>query len=157
MRSLTQYLIQLYAKVTSPQGLHYASTRPQRITSATSNTRTKGTLHISSSLETPHAHALISSSPIPSTPDRWIRRHGTPYWNPNDVVSIQVNGQTIYSASRTGGVTINQLPFRPYFRVQFRSLMFHFRWSLDILGWFIRKCLQCPHWRHHQVTSPFAE
>ena len=83
--------------------------------------------------------------------------HGTPYWNPDDVVSIQVNGQTIYSASRTGGVTINQLPFRPYFRVQFRSLMFHFRWSLDILGWFIRKCLQCPHWRHHQVTSPFAD
>ena len=94
---------------------------------------------------------------LATMPDRWIRRNGTPYWNPDDVVSIQINGQTIYSATRSAGVTINQLPFLPYFRIQFRSLMFHFRWSLDILGWFIRKCLQCPHWRHHQVTSPFAD
>ena len=94
---------------------------------------------------------------LATMPDRWIHRHGTPYWNPDDVVSIQVNGQTIYSASRSGGIAINQLPSPPYFRIQFRSLMFHFRWSLDILGWFIRKCHQCPHWRHHQVTSPFAD
>lgn len=93
---------------------------------------------------------------IATMPDRWVRRNGTPYWNPDDAISIQVNGQIIYSATPSGGEITNQLPTRPYFRIQFRSLMFHFRWSLDILGWFIRKCLQCPHWRHHQVTSPFA-
>ena len=114
-------------------------------------------LHVFNQHAVPPTPNLDYDWPTPATmPHRWVSRNGVHYFEETDVVSIHVNGHAIYSASRADGVQFDAFPRRPYFRLQFRCLLFHFRWSLDVLGSFIRACLQSPTWRHLHITSPFS-